>query len=393
MASYVDRDKTMKITDDKLLKNGSLNALLAVFANAKPRNEGGFAIESSYRKSTGNYVHAELTKETYEYNNGLLSKYFDLPFVLSGTKHYVHIESELDKTEFFSAVYRRIIQKRFEEDVNDDLFEQKILLAFWGLRGSLDFKRKYYTVDIWRETQDEKFLDNLFQLITNLSDLRQLNLNFRELQEQYVNGKKRQTQFRIKLRYFYDVVGKELLKLNVFKYQTLELNKDKIGELGRESTSVMERILFYKEKVLGQESNSLDVNKLRQDLGFEYEETGKRNYSIVKFARSFLEDECVACKNSYTLAERTFKYRNSERYYLEVHHCISFSADNTCDQIDNLVKLCPACHRALTKNRADEEYQKGLIRNIFINAPQAKEFCLNFSDEDNVVQFVYDRLR
>lgn len=386
----------MQITDYELLEKGSLNALLAVFANAKPSKESGFVIESSYRKSTGDYVHAELTKEIYEQNNRLLSEYFDLPFVLSGITHSVQIESELDKTEFFSSVYKRIIQKRFEDDVSDELFEQKIMLAFWGLRGSPDFSGKYYAVDIWRETQNEKFLDNLFQLITNLSDLRQLNLNFRELQEQYVNGKKRQTQFRIKLRYFYDMVGDKLLKLNVFKYQTLELNKDKIGELSSESISVMERIIFYKEKVLGQVSNSLDIHKLRQSLGFEFEELenkGKRNYSIVKFARSFLEDECVACKDRYDISDRTFKYRNSEQYYLEIHHCISFSSDNTCDQIDNLVKLCPACHRALTKNRADEEYQKHLIHNIFTNAPKVKEFCLNFSDENNVVQFVYDRLR
>lgn len=386
----------MQITDQALLHNGSLNALLAVFVNAKPMENGGFIVESSYRKSTGNYKHADLSPTIYEQNNKLLSTYFELPFTLYRTTHFVQITSELDKTTFFSAVYKRIIQKRFEDDVSDDLFEQKILLAFWGLRGSPDFSGKYYAVDIWRETQDEVYLDKLFQLITNVSDLRQLNLNFRELQEQYVNGKKRQTQFRIKLRYFYDLVGDKLLKLNMFKYQTLELNRDKIGELSSEGSSVMERILFYKEKVLGQVSSSLDINSLRKDLGFEFEETddkGKRNYSIVKFARYFFEDECVACKDRYALSDRTFKYRNSERYYLEVHHCISFSADNTCDQIDNLVKLCPACHRALTKNRADEEYQKNLIQNIFVNAPKAKEFCLNFCDENNVVQFVYDRLR
>ena len=93
------------------------------------------------------------------------------------------------------------------------------------------------------------------------------------------------------------------------------------------------------------------------------------------------------------MENRTFKMRNSDRYYLEIHHVISFSADNTLDQIDNLVKICPACHRALTKNRAEESYQKQLITKILINAPKAKEFCLNFTDEFNCVQFVYDRLR
>lgn len=113
----------------------------------------------------------------------------------------------------------------------------------------------------------------------------------------------------------------------------------------------------------------------------------------MQYAKLVLDDECASCKDEYPITERTFKYRNSDRFYLEIHHCIDFSADSTCDQIDNLVKLCPACHRTLTKQRADESYQKMIIQNIFKNAPSVKEFCLNFTDEQNVVQFVYDRLR
>ena len=37
-------------------------------------------------------------------------------------------------------------------------------------------------------------------------------------------------------------------------------------------------------------------------------------------------------------------------------------AKQSGDILENLVKLCPACHRALTPNRAEESYQKKLLK-------------------------------
>lgn len=155
--------------------------------------------------------------------------------------------------------------------------------------------------------------------------------------------------------------------------------------------------MFYKDNVLNQQKTEREIEQLRKDLGFLYDnvidEKIKRNQGIVQYVRAFFDDECVCCKNHYPLDNRTFKLRNSDRYYLEIHHVISFSADKTLDQIDNLVKVCPTCHRALTKNRAEETYQKQMISEILVNAPNVKEFCLNFTDNNNCVQFIYDRLR
>ena len=377
--------------------NATLEALLVAFANAKPCNIG-FVIESSYKKSK--YSSVELTDDVYQENNQLLCDFTGLLFQLNGTRHQYFVQTELPIDEFFARIYQFIQIKRVQSQISDDDFSDLILLSFFALRGSPDFKLNFYSLDLPRQIVSSQYLDNLFKLLTNISDLRQLNLNFRELQHQFISGEnERNTQFRINLRYFYDRLAQDLLSVNKFKADILLCNRQLIitKNIAQESKTFIERLMFYKDRVLNHQKTEREIEQLSRDLGFVYDEMidekVKRNQGIVQYVRAFFDDECVCCKNTYPLESRTFRHRDSERFYLEVHHVISFSADHTLDQIDNLVKVCPACHRALTKNRADETYQKQLIGEILVNAPKAKEFCLNFTDENNCVQFIYDRLR
>ena len=385
------------MTEQEFLQTASLNALLAAFANAKPF-KNGVVIESSYKHS--DYAPYELTDTVYLQNNQKMTEYFTLPFELAKTRHRFFISTTSSLSVFFQQIYRRIQQKRFEDEITDMGFEKKMLLAFFGLRGSPDFKLNFYSLDLLESVVSVEYLNMLFNLVTNLSDVRQLNFNFRELQEDYISGKNlRNTQFRINLRYFYHKVGNELREINYYKSDILQHNQEIIltRNIVQKDKNFVHRIMFYQEKVLGKFKTENEIEQLRKELGFIYntqiDEKTQRDQSIVQYVRAYFDDECAACKQIYPISDRTFKYRNSERYYLEVHHCISFSADRNCDQIDNLVKLCPACHRALTKGRADEDYQKVLISNIFKNAPKAKEFCLNFVSEENCINFVYERLR
>ncbi|VEG13915.1 HNH endonuclease [Moraxella cuniculi] len=382
---------------DDFINNATLVALLVAFANTKPCDIG-FVIESSYKSSK--YSPVELTEIIYQENNQLLCDFTGLLFQLNKTKHQFFIQTDLPSDEFFNQIYKYIQIKRIEHQISDHDFSNLILLSFFGLRGSPDFKLNFYSLDLPRQIVSFQYLDHLFKLLTNISDLRQLNLNFRELQYQFIVGEnERNTQFRINLRYFYDNLAKDLLKVNKFKANILLHNNELIitKNIARESKTFIERLMFYKDKVLNQQNTEREIEQLRKVLGFVYDEMiderVKRNQGIVQYVRAFFDDECACCKNIYPLESRTFKYRHSERFYLEIHHVISFSVDHTLDQIDNLVKLCPACHRALTKNRADETYQKQLISAILVNAPKAKEFCLNFTDENNCIQFIYDRLR
>ncbi|WP_273381976.1 HNH endonuclease signature motif containing protein [Actinobacillus porcinus] len=385
------------MTEQEFLQTASLDALLAAFANAKP-SDNGMVIESSYKHS--DYASYALTDEIFQSNNHNMTEYFALPFALENRKHRFFISTVSNMDIFFQQVYRRIQQKRFEDEITDIEFERKMLLAFFGLRGSADFKLNFYALDLLEKVVSVTYLNMLFNLVTNLSDVRQLNFNFRELQDDYISGKNlRNTQFRINLRYFYEKVGDRLGQINRYKSDILQDNQQSIlsRNIVQKDKNFVYRIMFYQEKVLGKFKTENEIEQLRKELGFVYntqiDEKTQRDQSIVQYVRAYFDDECAACKQIYPISDRTFKYRNSERYYLEVHHCISFSADRNCDQIDNLVKLCPACHRALTKGRADEEYQKLLISNIFKNAPKAKEFCLNFVSEEDCINFVYDRLR
>lgn len=384
------------MTEQEFFNTANINALLITFANAKPNNKG-FVIESSYKNSK--YSPSSLTENIYLQNNQLLSDFTKLDFQLKGTKHQFFIESESSCDNFFAKIYQQIQIKRFENEINDEEFSKLILLAFFGLRGSYDGSN-LYAMDLLRQVLTTQYIDNLFKLLTNVSDLRQLNLNFRELQEQFVSGEnQRNTQFRINLRYFYDNFKNDLAKINIFKANILKHNSKIIEtkNIAQESETFIQRLHFYRDNILNQTKTSNEIEQLRRNLGFNYDEiideTVKRNQGIVRYVRAFFPDECVCCKDIYSIENRSFRYRNSDRWYLEIHHVISFSSDKTLDQIDNLVKLCPTCHRALTKNRADENYQKDLISKIFENEPRTKEFCLNFTDNNNCVQFVYDRLK
>ena len=133
-------------------------------------------------------------------------------------------------------------------------------------------------------------------------------------------------------------------------------------------------------------------------MGFSNEKKSneRRDRSIVDIARNFYDDECVCCKNDYPLENRSFKMRKNNKYYLEIHHVISFASDKRGDQIDNLVKVCPTCHRALTKNRANEDYQKILINNILTNSETAFNYVSNFFEKpelDKMTEFVYEKLQ
>lgn len=389
------------ISYENFIEKANLTALLIAFANAKPFANSqfrGFVIESSYKASK--YAPYLLIESVYWHNNELLKQFSGLDFQLIGTKHQFFIEGSLLTDKFFSQIYKRIQICRIESGISDEKFSDLILLSFFSLRGSPDFKLNFYSLDLPRQVVSSNYLDNFFKLLTNISDLRQLNLNFRELQEQFVTGEnERNTQFRINLRYFSDNFIYMLDNVNRYKADILKHNQSLIRtkNIAQESKTFIERLMFYKDNVLNRQKTDREIEQLRRDLGFIYDESidekTRRNQGIVQYVRAFFDDECICCKNEFPLENRTFKMRNSDRYYLEIHHVISFSADNTLDQIDNLVKICPACHRALTKNRAEESYQKQLITKILINAPKAKEFCLNFTDASNCVQFVYDRLR
>lgn len=121
---------------------------------------------------------------------------------------------------------------------------------------------------------------------------------------------------------------------------------------------------------------------MRQDLEFSQQIELKpenlfiiRNAKIVSYARKTFDDICVGCNDLYEIIDRSFKMRRNERFYFEINHVIPYASNSSVvDVLDNLVKLCPVCHRALTPGRAYEKLQKSIIKKMIESRKEVEQF-------------------
>lgn len=395
----------------EIIASEELEQLFFVFFNLNKETDEGFQIRVNYRQSTK--ATQPLTEELAELNNDLLEDYFKLPFQKTGAStHTLNLENDtsFDRKEILNRIYSKTQQLRFKYD--EDTYEKIMLMSLFAPRGSMDLNRNYFAVDILAINVSTSYVANLTSLLSSTRAIRQLNLNFRELQPEYVAGvQRRNTQVRINLSYFYRYYINELSHINRYKALILQENHDLIMTnhfSTRLGDSFIERAVFYRENIVGETTiPSLStqrqrelIESYREELAFdetgEPSETG-RNSDIVKLAIISQDDECVCCKDDYDIMDRTFMMANSERPYLEIHHVISFGADKNSDVLENLVKVCPACHRALTPGRAKEDYQKKLIENILKNSPTAATYIDEMFNEsvtqEEKINYVYDHLR
>ncbi len=75
---------------------------------------------------------------------------------------------------------------------------------------------------------------------------------------------------------------------------------------------------------------------------------------------------------------------------------ISLGKNKELDVLENLAKLCPACHRALKKGASEEGFQKHLIRNILNYNKDSLEFAqLRFETDDfpTLINRIYESLK
>lgn len=351
-----------------------------------------FCIKSSYSQSKFLTLNDTQKLDFARQTNENLSSYSNLAFKFTrfGT-HFVDIQNDLkcDLDSYFNALYKKI-QYLFYK-ANDLDIEKALISAIFALNGSADFKLNLYAVDIYSDFASKNYIDKYFKLILNLNQNYYLNLNFRELQKQYLQGiHKRNGQFRVNLAY----VCENLEPLNAYKIAILKQNKDKIYLKECKKSQILERFRFYLKEIVGKKD--IDEQKLRKELEFDKDKSGKitRDNNLKNIAKFILPQECAACSTKYELKNRTFKTNNDE-FYLEIHHNIAFAENKMRnDSLENLVKLCPACHKALSF--ANENYQKELISSILTHSKEAKEFAQNISQARNdseLVNFIYESLR
>lgn len=386
----------MRTSDIHSLK---LDTLMAIFFNCDQSVDGNFVVKSTYRETK--FLHME--RESYGATSHQLSMKYGLEFNVNGSTIYAVIlnNEHISLENFIDRVYQCILV-RISNEVSNYNLDCEMALAMFLFRGSADFNRGYYSVDI--KTNNPKYYDEMFKILLSSDELlSRLNLNFRELQHEYVVGKsKRNTQVRVNLKWFYDNVVLYYPHLNQYKTDVLRQNIMSLGESTR-YRSFEQRLIFYKQNVLGRALSDVEIAELRRSLDFSEQETmhshshfAIRNQKIVAYAREVFLDECVGCKGEYDISTRTFRMPRNGRWYLEINHVIPYASDSKkVDVVDNLVKLCPACHRALTPNRAEESLQKHIIDKMLASRDEVMKFVQSMMPNPSLspTNFVFSKLQ
>lgn len=319
--------------------------------------------------------------------------------------HFFILENDLKLTEdsFYNKLYSKIVTQKwvYVPGLNDE--KKSFVRGFMELRGSIDTKADFFAQDYYYNSDFEirkaRVLIDLMGIPYNI-----ININFRELQDQFISGERRRnTQFRPRLSWYLSNVGiindykADIYAKSRNKKPTLidenVLYFDESLSLNRLRTSFENRLSYYVSNIFGRELTQADINRMRNDLGFsDGNNTPGRNWALVDLIRNCTPDECVCCKDKYDIADRSYINRSTGRYYFEIHHVISLGNNMDLDDENNMVKLCPACHRALKRGSGTEQEQKELIKEIFKNAPNTLDFAKHFFDTDDynrIVELTY----
>lgn len=305
----------------------------------------------------------------------------------------------LSKDNFFNRLNRKIINSDFiyESDLTED--KKTFIRGFAELRGSLDRSRKLLATDYVKHSQAETKRVRL--LIDNLNvPVHVVNYNFREFQPDFLNGKERETQLRFNIYWYATNVGFiNEYRIAAFKENFYYTDVVKHGlvtyficpqPLKNDSTTFENRVAYYSHNVFGRKLTKDDLYKFKELIGATdyFGEKFRRDVSIVNYVRYCTPDECVCCKDDYDIKDRSYLERSTGRYHFEIHHMISMGSNKELDDVDNLAKICPACHASLGRGSADETLQKENIRKIFKNKPNILQFCQSYFDTDDFERLV-----
>ena len=312
------------------------------------------------------------------------------------------IENDINiqETSFYNKLYAKLVSNcewLYDENLNEE--KKSFIRGYMELRGRIDTTANYISKDYFYgnpfEIKKARLLVDYLSIPFNV-----VNINFRELQHDYYTGiRMRNTQLRLNILWYMENIGilngykaevfaiSRKLKLpnpdkNVYKFNT-DITKRRIN-----NNLLDERLNFYSTNVYCHNLSDDDIKIMRNELKFDKANISIRSQALVETIRYFTPDECVCCKNKYNIADRSFVNKNTGRYYFEIHHVISIGKNKELDDENNMIKLCPACHRALKRGVSSEHIQKQMIREIFNNAPQTLDFAKNFFDEEDIDKIV-----
>lgn len=352
-------------------------------------------------------LNSESSPYPYWYTRNQINDKLGITLNASGQAFFL-LENDLniDTDGFYNKLYAKLVSKCdwiYDEQLNEH--KKSFIRGYMELRGSIDTTANYIAQDY--------FYDSIFEIkkVRMLEDYLSIpynvfNVNFRELQHDYYAGiRRRNTQLRLNIWWYMENIG----IINGYKAEVFALSRHLDlpdpernvyffynDDIRRRTNNILdERLNFYSTNVFGRNINDEDIKKMRKELNFDHKSRSIRNKALVEVIKYCTPDECVCCKNKYRIENRTHISRVTGRYYFEIHHVISIGSNKELDDENNMVKLCPACHRTLKRGSGTQEEQKELIREIFQNAPQTLNFAEHFfntKDFEEIVNLTYKNL-
>ena len=306
----------------------------------------------------------------------------------------LYIENDLALTDmsFYNMLHSKFFQSSWihEEGLTDD--KKDFIRGFLELRGSVDTTAKFITQDYFFNNRVEL---KKAQIITDFMDvpIKYANYNMRDLQFQFVAGiNKRNPQFRINSFYYAKYIG----FLNKYKAKIFEKAFHTLGSSERnqiiyfnlnmpesksDDVAFIKYLNFFSNNIYEKKLTIRTVEELRKRMGFRTngENTGDvRNQTIIGLFDEIAPDKCAVCGT-----ETTYTKLDGKQYF-EIHHVISRCNGRELDNIANLVKLCPTCHRMMKKNGSLKDDQIRAIIKILNEHGEIYEFCRSYLSIDDI---------
>lgn len=307
-------------------------------------------------------------------------------------RFYLENDLGLSETQFYSVLHGKFFESAWihEEGLTDD--KKDFIRGFLELRGSVDTTAKFIAQDYFFHNRIEL---KKATIMTDFMDvpIRYANYNMRDLQYQFVmNINRRNPQFRVNSFYYASKIG----FLNKYKAKIFECAFRTQGsyELGHikyfrvnmpesrnDDVAFIRYLNFFSNNIYQHNLTQRAINLLRQRLGFDVANESNsliRNRAIVTLFDEISPNRCAICGT-----ETTYR-RPDGRQYFEIHHVISWCNGSELDNIANLVKLCPNCHRMMKRNGAPKDDQIRAIITILNQHTEIFEFCSSYLNIDEI---------
>lgn len=298
-----------------------------------------------------------------------------------------------NRTTFFNLLYRKIITTDFV--FSETLTKEKrlFIIGFCELRASVDKKYRYLSMDYRSHSKSE--VKRLRLLIDNFNvPSTVLNFNFREFQQQFIDGTAhRDTQLRIDPLWYMKTIG----FINNYKAENFRVNFPNTGvqidddiktfntdfRVDTADTTFESRVAFYANNVFDRREHltAIDLHRFHDLIGRNRNNEFSRDSGLAYAFRIATVEQCACCYDIYDREARVHIVPSTGLYNFEIHHMISVGQVEELDVYDNLVKLCPECHRKLRRSGDTENNQKNMIIKILNEKPNVKEFCETFFNE------------